>query len=119
VRQKPPSGIFPEGGYYSTKKITPEFFDDDKQDMREEELTQTHTPFLFNLLYNKMTQGRKKQSVEEEDKDPNGFEQLENEDQELDTNTNSDFFREILVAPIHLDHHTRAKKVSTSVLIFL
>ncbi|KAA1127474.1 hypothetical protein PGTUg99_037102 [Puccinia graminis f. sp. tritici] len=113
VRQKPPSGIFPEGGYYSTKKITPEFFDDDKQDMREEELTQTHTPFLFNLLYNKMTQGKKKHSVEEEDKDPNGFEQLENEDQELDTNTNSDFFREILVAPIHLDHHTRAKKTAT------
>ncbi|KAA1098567.1 hypothetical protein PGT21_036529 [Puccinia graminis f. sp. tritici] len=79
VDQKPASGTYPKGGYFNTKNISQNFFDIDERERQEEELVQLDTPFLFNLLYNKMTRNRKKcQAInDEEDNDPNSFRQLE------------------------------------------
>ncbi|KAA1071813.1 hypothetical protein PGT21_020050 [Puccinia graminis f. sp. tritici] len=115
VDQKPASGTYPKGGYFNTKNISQFFFYIDERERQEEELVQLDTPFLFNLLYNKMTRNRKKcQAInEEEDNDPNSFRQLETQDQQA--NISGEIFEETLVAPTSLDHEIRAKKTAAAV----
>ncbi|KAA1139258.1 hypothetical protein PGTUg99_037582 [Puccinia graminis f. sp. tritici] len=54
VSQKPPSGIYPKGGYHSTKDISEKLFSSTSKENRDRELVEEHMPFLFNLIYHKL-----------------------------------------------------------------
>ncbi|KAA1130701.1 hypothetical protein PGTUg99_025379 [Puccinia graminis f. sp. tritici] len=52
--ETPPSGLYPKGSFYSSKKIKADFFDSDAKDQRDKKLVEEYMPFLFKLVTNKM-----------------------------------------------------------------
>ncbi|PLW42680.1 hypothetical protein PCASD_08481 [Puccinia coronata f. sp. avenae] len=89
VNQKPPGGCYPNGEYYSSKQVNEAFFDE-------------------------KTKLMEKSTASKPDSDePDVFEQLEQEDWEVDEN--GDFFPVLLPAPIHQDYQTRARKTATTI----
>jgi hypothetical protein len=52
--QKPPSGAYPHGEYYSSKHVNHAFFDEKTKEIREKDYAKIYTPFLFQLIYKKL-----------------------------------------------------------------
>ncbi|KAA1096710.1 hypothetical protein PGT21_025879 [Puccinia graminis f. sp. tritici] len=67
--QKPPKGHYPQGSFHSSDKVKESFFTQEEKDRREEILTSTHTPFLYNILMGALhKQHKQKDSTNADDK---------------------------------------------------
>ncbi|KAA1071522.1 hypothetical protein PGT21_010465 [Puccinia graminis f. sp. tritici] len=71
-KQKPRKGYFPEGSYYSSKRINQDFFSEDARAERSGILTQVAMPFLYNLLLGKLARPIKEKIPDNEDSSDNG-----------------------------------------------
>jgi hypothetical protein len=58
VDQEAPRGNYPHGGYQSSATVTAEYLSEETKRVDNEKLTIEHTPFLYNLIFEVLSQSR-------------------------------------------------------------
>ncbi|KAA1073437.1 hypothetical protein PGT21_012114 [Puccinia graminis f. sp. tritici] len=56
--QEAPRGNYPNGGYQSSATVTAEYLSEETKRIDNEKLTIEHTPFLYNLIFQVLSQSR-------------------------------------------------------------
>ncbi|EFP76793.2 uncharacterized protein PGTG_02254 [Puccinia graminis f. sp. tritici CRL 75-36-700-3] len=67
VKQEPPRGNYPNGGFHSSSTVGEEFFTPEAKEEHERQLTVQHMPFLYNILMGMLKRTGCKASIDEEE----------------------------------------------------
>jgi hypothetical protein len=67
VKQEPPRGNYPNGGFHSSSTVEEEFFTPEAKEEHERQLTVHHMPFLYGMLMGMLKRAGCQGSIDEEE----------------------------------------------------
>ncbi|EFP89319.2 uncharacterized protein PGTG_15498 [Puccinia graminis f. sp. tritici CRL 75-36-700-3] len=70
IKQEPPRGNYPQGGFHSSSTVGEDFFTPEAKEEHERRLTEEHMPFLFGMLMGMLDRDGCKTTVAEEEEVP-------------------------------------------------
>ncbi|EHS62708.1 uncharacterized protein PGTG_22611 [Puccinia graminis f. sp. tritici CRL 75-36-700-3] len=70
IKQEPPRGNYPQGGFHSSSTVGEYFFTPEAKEEHERRLTEEHMPFLFGMLMGMLNRDGCKTTVAEEEDVP-------------------------------------------------